>query len=606
MCAINGFTGPADRSLIEKMNAVTKHRGPDGTNIFESEGITLGHNRLAILDPRPLAGQPMADASGRYVICYNGELYNFKELRAQYAYPYKTEGDTEVILAGWAAEGQAILKKLNGVFAFALWDTKTHTLYLARDRAGVNPLYYARAGERFVFSSEIKAILEHDIPRTCGKDALALYLRLLYVPGPKTMFDGIAEVEPGHALAVQGSIVTNNPFAPDSRKEYPAAISFADAVSQTRELVQSAVRSQMISDKPLGLLLSGGIDSTVVLSAAAAHAPGVDAFSIAWDDLKPEDEARFNADARIAAQSAARFGARHHLYRLQTKDVPALLEDAVWHLDTPVSSASLVSQLALARFAKQKVDVVLSGDGGDELFGGYERYRLSLIAGALDHVPPVRELLSLFPYLNKVADRPDATRIARHLLLNRDEVSPLVTLPPERDMLMPLERMLDSMPQAPFTQKMIWFDRMSWLADHSLVRTNKMSMAAGLEQRVPILDDRLLSFAEPLPLSYKVTPFETKRLLRHAFKDELAPVLGEPKRGWFSPGAKWLRHDAMQALVREALSPEYYAGTRKAFDFAAIERYIDEHQTGRRYRFTVLWALLTFQLWAKRFKVTVQ
>lgn len=602
MCAINGFTGPSQHSVLKKMNDVTKHRGPDGTGVFEAPGISLGHNRLAILDPRPQAQQPMSDVTGRYTIVFNGEIYNFKELKREFSYPYKTESDTEVLLAAWTTLGPKVLSRLNGVFAFALWDRDTHSLYLARDAVGVNPLYIARKGGELVFSSEVKAILEHGIERVFDASLLRTYLELLYVPAPETWFSEVTSVSPGTLIKFCNGTETTERFSKDSRGEYPLPLSWREAVSQVKETVENAVVRQMISDRPLGVLLSGGIDSTVVLAAASRARGEIDAFTIAWGGLDKKSEARFNSDARLAKETARRYGARHHVFELLPEDVPALIDSVVWHMDFPVSSASAVSQLALARFAKQKVDVVLSGDGGDELFGGYERYRLSLIANALDAVPPLRSLLSYIPTLNKVTDMPDARRVARHMFVKEDEIGTLLT-GEGRSAHRAVNSMLEAMPSAPFTQKMLWLDRESWLVDHSLIRTNKMSMAAGLEQRVPLLDIENVLLAEALPLRYKVTPFATKHILKAAFALDVEPIVNEPKRGWFSPGAKWLRQKDVQNLAREVLSRDYWEGTANCFDFDVLERYRTEHEQGTHYHFTTLWAVLMFQMWAKRYKM---
>lgn len=602
MCAINGFTGAPDKETLLRMNQVTSHRGPDGTGVFEAPGISMGHNRLAILDPRPDALQPMSDHSGRYTVVFNGELYNYRELKKEIPYPYRTESDTEVLLAGWAAMGPKILERLSGVFAFGLWDRDTGTLFLARDATGVNPLYYARNGAQIGFSSEVKALLEWGVERTFDPALLKTYLQLLYVPGPETLFTGVKSLAPGTYLTFANGTEVHKRYSKDSRGAYPSALSWSDAVSQVRETVERAVSRQLVSDRPLGVLLSGGIDSTVVLAAATRARGEIDAFSIAWGGLEPGVAERFNADARLAKETAERYGARHHRVDLSPEEVPGLIEDAVWHLDTPISSASFVSQLALARYAKQTVDVVLSGDGGDELFGGYERYRLSLAGTALDAVPAARSLVSRLPRLAKLADAPTAERIARFMFVKEEEIGPLLRAQgPGAHRT--IDALLDRMPDAPFTQKMLWLDRESWLVDHSLIRTNKMSMAAGLEQRVPILDDEVRLLAEMLPLSYKVSPFGTKRILKAAFAEDLAPIIREPKRGWFSPGAKWLRNKGVKELAREALSRSYWEGTAECFNFEEIARYQDAHEGKDRYHFTSLWAIMTFQLWAKRYKM---
>ncbi|MEK7613561.1 MAG: asparagine synthase (glutamine-hydrolyzing) [Patescibacteria group bacterium] len=606
MCAINGFTGENSLSLIDKMNAATVHRGPDGTKTFLKNGITLGHNRLAILDPRARADQPMTDVSGRYTIVFNGEIYNFKELKKRFPYPYTTTSDTEVILAGYAHLGKKIFKELNGIFGLALWDKETQTLLLARDGVGVKPLYYTQHKNRFIFSSELLGIYEHDIPRHFSLSALNIYLRLLYVPGPDTFVHNVFQVPPGHIITISknGSPVLEK-FIQETRSEYSTRITFKEACVATRKHVTDAVERQLISDKPLGLFLSGGVDSSIILAVASQIRGPLDTFSIDFSGLgDTKGQERFNADALLATQTARRFGARHQTVTLPIEETGNLLEGVIAHLGTPISSPTELSQFALSRVAKKKVDVVLTGDGGDEIFGGYRRYQLALLGDLFDRVAPLRSILSKIPQTKKIADAPNAERIARFMFVKENFLQPLVTFPLSLSQsLSCVDGLLADAKNVPFTQKMLWFDRDSWLVDHSLVRTDAMTMAHGLEARVPLLDQEIVRFVEPLPLSYKVTHNASKRLLRAAFRDELSHLGLQPKRGWLSPGTKWLRRGPIHEIAREALTENFYDGTSSLFDWGEVESLFEGHREGGRYALTELWALLTFQLWAKRFKM---
>lgn len=612
MCGINGFTGPHDEVLLHAMNEKTAHRGPDGSATFIHQGISMGHNRLAIIDPLTRSDQPMTDVSGRYTIVYNGEIYNFRELKKELEaqYTFQTTSDTEVLLAGYAAWGAALFDKLNGIFALAIWDVDTKQLVLARDGAGVKPLYMARHGNRLVFSSEIQAMFVHDIPRTVNASDVDLYMRILFKPGPETFFSALEQVPPGHVATVKdGAEVSLKRFYTPSYHSYPSPVSYREAILGVRAEVERAVVRQLISDKPLGVFLSGGLDSSIVLALAASQRPALDAFTACYRELGDDAaETRFNADAVLAAQTATRYGARHHLVEIRPSDVAALLERGVQHLGTPVSSATMVAQLAVAAYAKQHVDVVLTGNGGDEVFGGYERYRFAEVARLLDQAPFLRSTFQKMPGIKKFADAPGAARIERfmfqnqsilnHFLANADGVARARHT---------VETHLNSFPErAPFTQKMLWFDRESWLVDHALIRSDRASMAYGVEERVPLLDRALLDYVEPLPLSYKVGLLGTKRLLRDAFKAQVGTLAKEPKRGWFSPGTKWLRRGSLHTLAKEALSPSYYAGTKDLFAWDRVQRSFEAHAAGRGYALTPLWAILTFQLWAKAYSIELQ
>jgi len=606
MCAINGFTGENSLPLINKMNAATVHRGPDGTKTFLENGITLGHNRLAILDPRARADQPMTDVSGRYTIVFNGEIYNFKELKKRFPYPYATTSDTEVILAGYSHIGKKIFTELNGIFGLALWDKETETLVLARDAVGVKPLYYTQHDGRLIFSSELLGILEHDIPRHFSLSTLNIYLRLLYVPGPLTFVQNVLQVPPGHTLSLtsSGEVVLEK-FIQDVRSTYPTKIAFKKACSLTRQEVEGAVERQLVSDKPLGLFLSGGVDSSIILAVASKIRGPLDTFSIDFSGLgDAKGQERFNTDAVLAEQTARRFGARHHAITLPLEETGDLLEGVIAHLGTPISSPTELSQFALSQAAKKKVDVVLTGDGGDEIFGGYRRYQLALLGDLLDTVSPLRSLFSQIPLTRKIADAPNAERIARFMFVKEHFLHPLVVFPLSLpDALRSVGTILSTINNVPFTQKMLWFDRDSWLVDHSLVRTDAMTMAHGLEARVPLLDQEVIRFAEPLPLSFKVNHTNTKLLLRVAFKDEISHLGSQPKRGWLSPGTKWLRRGPIHDIAQEALTKDFYQGTAPLFNWNEVHNLFSGHHQGGRYALTELWALLTFQLWAKRFKM---
>ena len=614
MCAINGFSG-SDETLVRRMNACTAHRGPDGSGIFVSPGISLGHNRLSIIDLSPAGAQPMKSGNGRSVLVFNGEIYNYRELRRELEshYSFKSASDTEAIVAAYSRWGAQAFSRFNGIFALALWDTKEQTLLLVRDRVGVKPLYYYQKESRLIFSSEIKAILEHtDVPRQIDPLALDLYLRLNYTPGPLTLFEGLKKLLPGEMLKYRAGTIEIKEYTPKEEVVLSSAPR-AELATELRERVRASVAAQLVSDRPVGLYLSGGIDSSAVLEGMTRASSSVETFSVGFALKEGEQEEKFNADFVLARRTAKHFGATHHEVVVAPDEILPLLEDAVYHLDEPISNATIIPQLALARFAKKRVSVVLGGDGGDELFGGYERYRLSLLSSYYHSLPSSlrRVAASLYPQFGKLDTTAGIERYAQFHFLKEEVLQPLLA-PPRRSrggaedfFAARFFNPVRSIFSQDFEGEFMRADRESWLVDESLLRSDKLAMAAGLEARVPLLDLPLVAFAETIPTRYKVSLFNTKIILKEAFRgfipDEL---LHQKKRGWFSPGAKWLRYPHIAKAAREILSPDYASATRDLFNWSAVRARLESHLQGN-YHFTELWTILTLQLWARRFKITL-
>jgi asparagine synthase (glutamine-hydrolysing) len=608
MCAINGFTGE-DAALLAAMNAATAHRGPDGSGAFVGDGVSLGHNRLAILDLRPEAGQPMSTPDGRFTIVFNGEIYNFADLKAELSgYVFRTTGDTEVVLAALATWGEAALPKLSGMFALALLDRRDGSLLLARDRAGVKPLYYSRDGGRLIFSSEMKAILAAGVPRTIDRDALDAYLRLGYVPGTDTMLASVKKLAPGHRLRWRAGVAEISRFAPDA----PAPVDrpFAESARAVEAAVDAAVRRELVADRPVGIYLSGGIDSSVVLDAASRVHPGISTFSVGFELDADEEPDRFNADAALAERTAKIYGAAHQTFYVGAGEVLPALALAARHLDEPVSNPTVAPMALLAARVKSTgVAVALVGDGGDELFGGYERYRWSARADLYQKLPgAARRALALgVPALAKLDDAPGVGRYARFHFIKEPlvrEVSGEAYRGGEGFRASFAERFLSGADaeNGDFGRAFMSADRRSWLVDEALLRGDKMSMSHGLEIRVPLLDDLVADEADRTPTAHKVGIFGTKRVLKEAFRSRLPSfLLSQQKRGWFSPGAKWLRRGPVADLARAALLPGFHAPTDPLFDWPAVSRMLEAHVSKERYLFPSLWGLLAFRLWAREF-----
>jgi asparagine synthase (glutamine-hydrolysing) len=581
------------------MNEVTKHRGPDGTAIkilkgdTSNRGVTFGHNRLAIIDPDPRSNQPMTDASGRYTVVFNGEIYNFKDIRKELAYPWRTESDTEVVLAGYAQWGKEVFNRLNGPYALAIHDRDTGEIVLARDPMGINPLYVAETPKGYAFSSEIKGLLECGIPRVVDRDAFALYVRTLYVPGPRTMFAGVEKFPQGKVGIIKnGSIV----YSDILYKARSAPLDWRDRAG-LKTAVTEAVTRQLLSDRPLGIYLSGGIDSTAVLASAMTARTEMDTFSVSFALGEGEEAGKFNADADIARRSAKHFGATHHDFVVNPEEAFGLLESAAYYLDEPIGNATSAAQFALSKFAREKLVVALTGDGGDELFGGYPRYRFSRLMDFYQAWMPFR-LSSLFPFerLKKLETESLADRFALFHFQKDAEIADLLTQKPS----------VSYMIHSTETQNLMEMDRATWLIDEALLRTNKLSMAHAVEPRPPLLDLELVAATRDFPLDKQVSYFDTKILLKRAMKGTLPEwILNQPKRGWFSPGSKWLRHPVFGAEVDKALSPEFAPATSGLFNWDGVKKALAEHRSRAQYRAPALIALLMFQLWSKRFGVEV-
>lgn len=602
MCSINGFNFK-DLDLIQKMNQVTSHRGPDDTGTYLDDSISLGHNRLSIIDLSEKAHQPMENDS--HIIVFNGEIYNFQELKQEFQrdYNFKSDSDTEVILAGYSLYGRRFVERLNGIFALAIWDKTKRELFIARDRSGVKPLYYFFEDGKFIFSSEIKGILEHSVGRKLNIDAFNTYMRILYVPEPMTMFKGVRKLPPASY-----GVLNENKFSITRYWDPKNSQKKSVTPKEIQQQIIQAVKSQLISDRPLGVYLSGGIDSSIILDSMSEFTNQIETFSVGFDLKESEQREKFNKDFNLARKTAEVYKTKHHEVLVRPGDVWENLEKAIWHLDEPISNPTIIPMFILSRFAKERVAVVLSGDGGDELFGGYERYRLSLIQDYYQKLPDfVKRTLSVFDNFYKLSISKYIDRFA--LFMFQDEASLRLVVNDKYLSNFPyhfFEEKYLNKADTNFTDLFMETDKASWLVDESLMRGDKMGMANGLEVRVPFLDNDLAEMALNMPLRQKVSFFDKKIGLKRAFGRRIPNfLLNQPKRGWFSPGAKWLRYPDIEIRVKEVLSPDYYFETKEVFNWTEIQKILDGHITGKRYNLTLIWSLLTFQIWARYYNVKI-
>ena len=653
MCGFAGFlqaTGVvpayAMHEVVGRMSETLSHRGPDddGTWAEFESGIALGHRRLSIIDLSAEGHQPMVSPSGRYVIAFNGEIYNFEQLRrslGKEGFGWRGHSDTEVMLAAFERWGVTeALRLFNGMFAFALWDRSNRRLHLARDRAGEKPLYYGWVGDTFIFASELKALRVHPAWRgAIDRDALAGYLRLAAVPAPYSIYKGISKLPAAHALEVTlvhpRYEVEPQPYwsmrtAAEEGTAEPIAIDEPSAVGELDGLLRDAVRLRMVADVPLGVFLSGGVDSsTVVALMQAQSSQRVKSFSIGFD------ESAYN-EAQHARAVAKHLGTDHTELYVTPQDAMDVIPHLPRIYDEPFADASQIPTILVSRMAREHVTVALTGDGGDELFCGYVRYfwgrrvwnnirmlprPLRRAAGsALTTFSPrtwnalLANLTRFLPSgareitgnrIHKLAEIlavPSADILYRGLIshwerpdgiaLNGHEPSTIVTDPGK-------QAQLDD-----FTLRMMYLDAMAYLPDDILVKVDRASMSVGLESRVPFLDHRVMEFAWRVPLSMKLRGQQGKWLLRQVLYRYVPPeLIDRPKMGFGVPIDAWLRGPLREWA--ESLLSERRLRTDGYFDPAPIRAKWAEHIQGTRNWQYLLWDILMFQAWLDHERETI-
>jgi asparagine synthase (glutamine-hydrolysing) len=591
------------------MNEATRHRGPDGSQIYESEGVTLGHNRLAIIDLTDAALQPMESADGRYIIVFNGEIYNYRELKAlliERGCVFTTESDTEVLIAAYATWGKGMLPRLRGMFAFGIWDTKTETLLLARDHMGIKPLYYQEKEGVLAFSSELSACMGNE--DVLDETAVNLYFEFQYVPSPHSLIAGVHKLPPGYMLThTAGKSVLERYYAPEEGLGIPERVSEPSSHDLYRD-IDAAVARQLVSERPVGMFLSGGLDSSVVLHHMAEHTEHVRTYSVGFEMVDGANEyEKFNADAALAARTAQVYGARHTTFTLTLAHIRENLETMMGALDEPVANPTALSQYFLSEKVREDGTVVaLGGDGGDELFLGYTRHRMLMATYYFQKLPNgVQSLLSLtHPRVAKLMT-PLGAPFHVGIMANKEKsVTPVLRsgMHPYAYARSYFDERYGALQRAHHpAHAFMYVDRATWLPDESLHRSDRTSMAHGLEMRVPLIDLDVVTSADQIPVYKKVTPFEGKQFLRRAYRSHLPSYLfHQPKRGWISPGAKWLRDPEILETVTQILSPTYYDGLGTLYNWKAIQTLLTDHVERRTYALYPLWNLLALQIWARK------
>jgi asparagine synthase (glutamine-hydrolysing) len=610
MCGIAGIvyadsSRPCEMGTIKRMTDVMPYRGPDDSGAWIAGNVGLGHRRLSIID---LGGghQPMTDVSGGLWIIFNGEIYNYRQVRQDLVakgYAFQTQSDTEVILQAYAAMGETCVTALNGMFAFAIWDTRQRTLFLARDRMGVKPLYYSERPDAFVFGSEIKTLFASGLVEARARDeAFAEYLLFRQVAGSETLFHGVNSLPPGCTMTVRdGAARISRYWSPRPPAERPS-MTYDEAKEQLTSLLEDSVRLRLISDVPVGTFCSGGVDSSLVTALAARlKREPVNTFSVGFDE-EDFDESAF---ARMVSEH---HGTIHHELRVGNVKYAELFPRMVWHNDEPLDFANSVHIFALSELAKRQVTVVLTGEGSDELFAGYPRYRIPDMARSYGLVPaPMRRALGLLVHDHRLAklDRYAAGTPTEAMLYNSSYLRPNVVreayprmngcaLEFRTDCLNRQEGLnLDSI------SRVSLLDQETFLVS-ILHRQDKMSMAAAIESRVPFMDYRIVEFANRLPTSHKIRNGTGKAIVKDVARGVLpAAVVDRRKSGFGVPLARWFRSD--EGLGAQIMTlPESPAAD--VFDRAVLRRVIAEHRQGARDHSELLWTALNLATWRDVFK----
>ncbi len=621
MCGIAGAVvrpeSLVDLPVIDRMLDSLAHRGPDGrgTARYSSQAgdrVLLGHRRLAIIDP---AGgkQPMCDDAAGLALTFNGEIYNFRELRAELAAcgcKFALDSDTEVLLRAYQHWGEKVVERLRGMFAFAIWDASRQQLFIARDRFGEKPLFLHEDADGLYFASEIKALLHLPQPRPqVNLSAVWDFLAYRYVPGPQTLLEGIRKLAPGTCATWKDGRLTERRywFAPD-RDASQASAANEDVVETFLGRLDDAVKMQMVSDVPFGAFLSGGLDSSTIVALMTRHNTNVKTFSVGFGEGGYSELEYANVVAR-------HFGTQHHELIVGFDDIVENLPKLVGYRDAPVSEPSDIPIYMLAKEASKTVKMVLTGEGSDEILGGYPKHVFERFAQGYQLMPGMirHNLIAPITHSLPYGFRRAKTAIANLNIedwreryvrwfgaLNHREREQLSVLrlngydhandaPP-----------FDSAPDSTTLRRILYFDQTSWLPDNLLERGDRMTMAASIESRVPFLDHELAGYVSSLPDSYRVKGLKTKWILREAGRSLIPEAILERKKvGFRVPVNKWFQGPLKEYLCDHLRGRD--SKTRAYFDPQVLDRVMDDHIEGRQNHEKLLWALLNLEIWHRQY-----
>ena len=619
MCGICGVYNtqsgePVTQELIERMIHLISHRGPDDSGVYLDDTVGLGSARLSIIDLRG-GHQPMSNETGDIWIVFNGEIWNYKELRKELiekGHQFSTTSDTETIIHAYEEYGLDCLARLSGMFGFAIWDSPRRRLLLARDRVGKKPLYYTCVDGDLIFASEIKSLLCHPrVKRQVDVQALADYLSVRYVPGPATIFANIYKVQPGHWLLCENGTLREEcywDFTFGKSENRP----IEEYIQGIRQHVRRTVEERLIADVPLGAMLSGGVDSSIIVGTMSGLMDQpVKTFSVGFDEPG-------YSELPYARLVAERFGTEHHELVVKGSDLSQYWPLLTWYRDEPVSEASDLGVYLISKLARQHVKVLLTGEGGDELFAGYPKYVVDWMARYYHLLPSsvrdqvITPLLYRLPYsmrklqfAARTLSQPAPERwMSWFGVFNRDLKDGLLSAKTkasiEVDSSRLFQRWLKQNPQPDDLSSMLYLDTKIWLPDNLLMKGDKMTMAASLESRMPLLDYQLIEYAATIPTNSKIKPFRAKYLFKHAFADLLPkPILTRKKMGFNVPMDIWFREGQRSLIARLLLSER--TRSRGFLNDAFVVRLLRDHLEGRTNYRIQLFILASLELWFRVF-----
>jgi len=624
-----GITGVFAFNLLGKFNMIhvtaatlaLEKRGPDAHNVFTDEFVGLGHRRLSIIDTSAVANQPMWDNQKRYCIVFNGEIFNYRELRKELeakGVRFTSASDTEVLLYLFIHEKEKCLNKLNGFFAFCVYDQQEQTFFVARDRYGIKPLLYLFDDDKFLFASEMKSMLQYGIDKELDYTSLQTYLHLNYIPAPHTIFTHVKKLLPGHYLKVSSKKLESGKFYSIPEKQTVSELNYEEAQKQLKNLLEDSVQRRLVSDVPIGAFLSGGVDSSVITALAVKHKPDLHTFSIGFKDDKFFDETAY------ANTVAKHLNTNHTVFSLTHKDLLDHVDQVLNYIDEPFADSSALNVYILSKETRKHATVALSGDGADELLGGYNKHAafnriinkgwkenlITTFGPLLKNLPQSRsnKLGNLARQLNRFAEGMKLSSRERYWQWAGFTTNMQPSLLNETSLQKSTQQEFESRKEnylrfisSPETMREILLTDMNLvLPGDMLTKVDSMSMANSLEVRVPFLDYRVVDFIFSLPDDYKINRSMRKRILQDAFRNELPPELyNRPKKGFEVPLLNWLRKE-LKPMIDNLLS-EKMISEQGIFNYSEIKKLKAQLDSSNPQDVHArVWALLVFQSWHRK------
>ncbi len=628
MCGITGVYAFTDEGKeffknVESSVSTLQQRGPDNNAVVVKDKACLGHARLSVIDLSDAASQPFADITGRYTIIFNGEIYNYKEIKEylkKKGLPLRTQSDTEVLLYLYIIEGPQCLKKLNGFFAFAIHDSREDTLFVARDRIGIKPLLFYRDRNKLLFASEMKALVQLGIPKNLDKSSISQYFQFNFIPSPYTIFEGVQKLKPGHYFFIQNNQFKEEKyFSINYNRSKITGLNYSDAQEKLRELISDSVRLRMVADVPLGSFLSGGVDSSVIVAEASKLTSNLSTFSIGYKDEPFFDETYY---AELVAE---KFKTNHQVFKLTNDELYENLHKVLDYIDEPFGDSSALPVHILSMHTRNHATVALSGDGADELFSGYNKHNAhfhamnkGLDSGLIKLGHPLWKLMpksrnssfgNRFRQLERYAKGMKQDRKERYwywaALQSEDDANDMLNFQVLlNDLKVRKNEILKHLLQVESMSDVLFTDMQLVLVSDMLHKVDSMSMANSLEVRTPFLDHNLVDFVFSLPDDYKIGPKIRKRILQDAYRNELpSEIYQRPKHGFEVPLLKWFQTELKDELMNDYLSVEFIKsqGIIKPEVINSYKTRLFSKNPGDVQAH--LWALLVFQHWWRKYMV---